>query len=267
MGRMIDLSDELLMAYVDGQLDKPQTSVVAQILRDDPDLAVRVSRLQQTQAQLLDTFGALLREGPSGNAREKRAKRGQGGLLAGRNWLAAGTALLLVLFGAGAGLGGAYFAGMMKGGMAKELAQLPPTNWPGDIAEFHAFFTTDSMRVSPESQSNPEMVKFQFSQAFGGMSLPDLSDQGLKLVRGQMLNYRGNKVMQLAYVGKSQPLVALYIGGGGMEAEMSPGMFGDVRTVSWNSSDYRFVLAGSMPAQALQALAVITRAQLGKNAS
>lgn len=32
---MIDLSDELLMAYVDGQLDKPQADVVNRLLRDD----------------------------------------------------------------------------------------------------------------------------------------------------------------------------------------------------------------------------------------
>ena len=31
---MIDLSDELLMAYVDGQLDRPQAEVVNRLLRD-----------------------------------------------------------------------------------------------------------------------------------------------------------------------------------------------------------------------------------------
>jgi anti-sigma factor RsiW len=257
---MINLSDELLMAYVDGQLDKPQTSVVTQILRDDPDLAVRVSRLQQTQAQLLDTFGALLREGASAASRDKRVKRGGAG--AGF-WLTAAAAAALVLIGAGAGLAGAYFAGMVKGPV-KEIAQLPPTNWPGDIAEFHAFFTSDSMRVSPESQANPDMVKFQLSQTFDGMVLPDFTEQGLKLARGQMLNYRGNKVMQIAYIGRGQSLVALYIGGGSSDADMSPGMFGDVKTVSWSHGEQRFVLAGTMPDQALQALAVIARAQLGK---
>jgi anti-sigma factor RsiW len=257
---MINLSDELLMAYVDGQLDKPQTSVVAQILRDDPELAVRVSRLQQTQAQLLDTFGALLREGASAAARDKRAKRGQ---TSASFWLTALAAAALVLIGAGVGLSGAYVTGMIKGPL-KENAQLPPTNWPGDIAEFHGFFTSDTMRISPESQANPDMVKFQLSQAFDGMKLPDLSEQGMKLSRGQMLNYRGNKVMQVAYIGKGQSLVALYISGGEGDADMSPGMFGDVKTVSWSHGQHRFILAGSMAHGALQALAIIVQAQLGK---
>jgi anti-sigma factor RsiW len=261
---MIDLSDELLMAYVDGQLDKPQTTVVSRLLRDDPDLAVRVSRLQQTQAQLLDTFGALLREGASASAKARQTKRGKtGSLLFAGDWKAAGVAAALVFIGAGVGLTGAYLNGMM-GLQVKEVAQLPPTSWPGDIAEFHAFFTADAMRVSPESQTNPEMVAFQLSQAFKGMSLPDFQEQGLALVRGQMLNYRGNTVMQLAYLGRRQPLVALYVSAGGSDMPMSPGRFGDLNTISWSANQRRYVLAANMPHQPLQALAVIANAQLGR---
>jgi len=259
---MIDLSDELLMAYVDGQLDKPQTSVVTRLLRDDPDLAVRVSRLQQTQAQLLDTFGALLREGASGSARARSKKRKSARqFLTGNTWITAGIAAALITIGGGVGLTSAYLSGMMDT-QVKEVAQLPPTNWPGDIVEFHSFFTSDAMKVSPESQANPEMVGFQLSQAFPGVSLPDLNEQGLKLVRGQMLSYRGNKVMQLAYLGKNQPLVALYIASGGLDTPMSPGRFGDLNSVSWSENEKRFVLAAKMPHQPLQALAVIAKAQL-----
>ncbi len=266
MGRMIDLSDELLMAYVDGQLDKPQTTVVSRLLRDDRDLAFRVSRLQQTQAQLLDTFGALLREGMSSPARAKTAARGKSGALAlpGSRLAQAGMATALLLVGAGLGLTGGYFAGMVRGGEVQEIVQLPPSNWPEDIAEFHSFFTKDAMRVSAESQTNPEMVRFQLSQLFSGATVPDLSDQGLQFARGQMLSYRGNKVMQLIYLGKSEPLVALYVGAGGLDMPMSPGRFGDVETESWSENELRFVLAGNMPHQSLKALAVVVKSQLGK---
>ena len=55
------LSDQLLLAYVDGQLDRPQAAIVAQLLRDDQAVARRVTRFQQTQTQFLDTCGALRR--------------------------------------------------------------------------------------------------------------------------------------------------------------------------------------------------------------
>jgi anti-sigma factor RsiW len=248
---MIALSDEVLMAYADGQLDQPQSAVVGRMLRDDQELAIRVSRLQQTQAQLLDTFGALLREGGSSHARPARAQRASSASpLSGAGVLTAGVAAGLFLIGACAGVTGAYYSGMLTG-ETREVEHLLPTNWPGDIAEFHSFFTADALRVSPESQSNREMVKFQLSQLFTGAPMPDFSEQGLHFAHGQILSYRGNKVMQL------------YIGAGGLDMPMSPGRFGDVNTISWSANEFRFILASTMPHQSLRALAVVANSQLG----
>lgn len=260
---MIDLSDELLMAYVDGQLDKPQAAVVTRILRDDRDLAYRVSRLQETQAQLLDTFGALLREGiGSGGRARQRGNTASAGVF--RNNSATVFAVLLILAsGIGLGLGGGYFSGIFSK-PAQEVVQLPPSNWPEDIAEFHSFFTKDAIQVSPESQTNPEMVKFQLAQLFDDIRVPDVTGQGLQFARGQTLSYRGNKVMQLLYASKREPLVALYIGAGGLDMPMTPGRFGDVNTVSWSANELRYVIASDMAHQSLQALAVIVKSQLDR---
>ena len=146
----------------------------------------------------------------------------------------------------------------------KEIVQLPPSNWPGDIAEFHSFFTKEAMQVSPASQANPEMVGFQLSRLFSGVPVPDFSDQGLEFVRGQTLSYRGTKVMQLVYAGRKEPLAALYISAGGLDMPMSPGRFGDVKTLGWSANELRFVIASNMPHQSLQALAVIAKSQFDK---
>ncbi len=260
---MTTLSNELLLAYVDGQLDKPQAAVVAQVIRNDEDVATRVSRLQQTQSQFLDTFGALIREGASAPARDGqtgRAGSGKPGSAYGKVL----TAGLLVLIGAGLGLTAAYAAGLIKPPV-QEVIQMPPSNWPGDIAEFHSFFTREGLIVSPESQSNPEMVEFQFSRQFSGRKLPILREQELEFMRGQLLTYRGNRVMQLIYAGKSGEPVALYIAAGGLDMTMTPGRFGNVKTVSWSRDEMRFVLAADMPHQALRALAVIAMSQLGES--
>ena len=261
---MITLSDELLMAFADGQLDMPQSSVVGRMLRDDRELAFRVSRLQQTQAQLFDTFGALLREGGSANGKPRQAGRSRAGAaFPGAALLTLGTAGALLLIGAGAGVTGAYFSGMMRG-QTEEIVQLPPSNWPEDIAEFHSFLTVDTLRVSAESQSNPEMVQFQLSQLFSGASVPDFSEQGLKFARGQILSYRGNKLMQRVYLARNEPPVALYIGAAGLDMAMAPGRFGDVKTISWSENELRFVIAAALPHQSLQALAVIANSQFAK---
>lgn len=259
---MIDLSDELLMAYVDGQLDKPQAAVVGRLLRDDRDLAYRVSRLQQTQAQLLDTFGALLREGMSSAQRNARhSGQGAGSMLLGGNLMSIGAAAALLLIGASVGVTGAYYSGL--GAAQEPVVQMPASNWPEEIAEFHSFFTKDTIGVSAESQSNPDMVKFQFAQMFKAAVLPDFSGEGLKFARGQVLTHQRNKVMQLIYLGRNEPLVALYVSAGGLDMPMTPGRFGDVRTMSWTANERRYVIAADMPPQELKALTAVAQSQLG----
>ena len=263
---MIDLSDDVLMAYVDGQLDKPQASVVGRLLRDDRDLAYRVSRLQQTQAQLLDTFGALLREGMSANASAPRgtAPRQAGAARSGGRLLTLGTGGLLLLLGASAGFTGAYYSGVTVPADEKPVIQSPIANWPEDMAEFHSFFTKEAVGISPESQSNPDMVKFQLAQLSKSGTIPDFTAHGLKFVRGQMLSYRGNKVMQLIYMGRNEPLVAVFIGAGGLDMQMSAGRFGDIKTISWSVDELRYVVASDMQLQPLRALAAVAQSQLAK---
>lgn len=264
---MIDLSDDVLMAYVDGQLDKPQASVVGRLLRDDRDLAFRVSRLQQTQAQLLDTFGALLREGMSVSGSHTRGatQKRSGATATGGRLVSLGTGGLLLLLGASAGFTGAYYSGFqVPAAEEKPVVQTTIPNWPQDLADFHAFFTKEAMGVSPESQANPEVIKFQLAQLTKTGTLPDFTAHGLKFVRGQMLSYHGNKVMQLIYMGRSEPLVTLFVGAGGLDMQMSAGRFGDVRTVSWSTDELRYVIASDMQPQALRALAAVAQSQLVK---
>jgi len=255
------------MAYVDGQLDKPQASVVGRLLRDDRDLAYRVSRLQQTQAQLLDTFGALLREGMSAAGPAARAAASRKGVAApaGGHLLRLSTGGLLLLLGASAGFTAAYYSGFLAAAAdQKPIIQAQIPNWPSDMATFHSFFTKEAMAVSAESQSNPEVVKLQLSQITKPATLPDLSAHGLKFVRGQMLSYHGNKVMQLIYTSRTEPLVAIFIGAGGLDMPVSAGSFGDVKTISWSADELRYVVASDMPLQPLRALAAVAQSQLAR---
>ena len=94
---MTELSDELLMAYIDGQLDKPQAAVVGHMLARDGDLANRVRRMQESQARFLELFGALLREGPIPGVREGRPRpvRASDALSDPSGFVTAGVAALL----------------------------------------------------------------------------------------------------------------------------------------------------------------------------
>jgi anti-sigma factor RsiW len=264
---MTELSDELLMAYIDGQLDKPQASVVAQILQSDEALAERAHRIQTSQAKFLDLFGALVRDGSLPGAKpEKTPPRAKSDPMVNdaSGFVTASVASLLVIFGASLGFTTAYYSGISRGAMPEDV-RLPPANWPEEIAELHAFFTPETLTASRDSQSNPELVRFQLAKLSSqNVALPDLSQNGLRFVRAQMLNYRGNRLVQLVYSGRTDPLVALYITPGDAETPLTPGLFGDVKTVSWSQGGLRYLIAADMTQEALRALAALAQSQFTK---
>lgn len=57
---MTELSDELLVAYVDGQLARKQTRAVDMVLDQDDVLAARVDALKHAHARLEAAFEAIL---------------------------------------------------------------------------------------------------------------------------------------------------------------------------------------------------------------
>jgi anti-sigma factor RsiW len=261
---MTELSDELLMAYIDGQLDKPQATVVAGMLRGDEDLTRRVRRLQESQARFLEVFGALVREGslPGAKPGKTRSPRSEDHLGDPSAFVTAGVAALLVIFGASLGFTTAYYSGMTPGVVAEEM-RMPPANWTEDIAELHGYFVPETLTSARDSQANPDLVKFQLGKLSSHLAaLPDFSQSGLRFVRAQMLTYRGNRLMQLVYTGRTDPLVALYITPGDTPQPATTGRFGDVATVSWSQSGLRFLIAGEMTQEALRALAAIAQSQL-----
>lgn len=264
---MTEFSDELLMAYIDGQLDKPQVSVVSRFLAQDEDVARRVRRLQDTQSKFLDLFGGMVRDGASAGAK-RREPRPAGGFRISPADLASavsGTvAGLLLVLGASVGFTTAYYSGMASEPSLAAM-HMPAANWSQDIAELHGFFNAETLASGRDSQSNPDVVKFQLAKLGSHPAvLPDFSQHGLRFARAQTLNYQGNKLIQLIYSDKTDPLVAVYVTPGDAEMALSPGRFGDVKTVSWSERGLRFLIAGEMTQEALRALAAVAQAQLSK---
>ena len=59
---MNQLSDEFLLAYIDGQLERRQSGEVSHLTSVNAEIARRVARLKRSQAQLIESFGAFARE-------------------------------------------------------------------------------------------------------------------------------------------------------------------------------------------------------------
>jgi anti-sigma factor RsiW len=295
---MTQLSDELLLAYLDGQLAKEQALGIGELAAANPEVSRRLLRLKKTQSHLIETFMAIREDeravpfdmqfaepeaaprppppspGPA-PAPAKNAARAQAAAVsqdaAPRRKGAGGVALIALLAGMGAGyLGHAWFAPpiMVEPKLADRAAPAPqPPAWSVDLARFHAFFPRETLTPHPDAITNPELIGFQLAKVTGRpVAPPDFSRQGYSLVRGQTFKYGQDRVMQLTYAAAQEPPLVLYALPGGEEQAVKPGAHEGFQTVSFGASKLRFMLAAQKSNDDLTVLASVAQSQLLKKA-
>lgn len=286
---MTQLSDEFLLAYLDGQLERGQSAEVSQLASGNAEISRRVARLKRTQAQLTEWFGAYVREdiAPprfSEDAEEKAARRDAAAprtrqatapVPAQKEPDAVKKMLFVIAVFAGGVLGG-YGATLLSAHKApppvKDMdrppsATIPPASWTGDIARFHSFFPKETLTPYPDAITNPELIRFQLSKITAKALLPpDFSRQGYTLFRGQTFNYRQDRMMQLTYSSKTEPPLTLYALPA-LELSDSPvavQVTGVNKSVNWVSDHVRFLLTAEKNEEDLRVLATLAQAQMPK---
>jgi anti-sigma factor RsiW len=291
---MSQLSDELLLAYLDGQLDTPQARSVERMIGGDAALRTRIDQLKTTQGYLAQTFETLARRtraSAGAAARPAKAAHGKPGRQSSAHreggddirlqtdantpepqrpprsrvkmmvW-AGVLSLLTAVVGYGAGK---WMRVNSHPPVEKIDARVPvPANrWADDVAQLHTHFTTASVATDPESQSNRDLVQMHLSRILNtSIPVPRFDDHDLTFRRGQVLNYRGTRMMQLSYVGANDGLVALYVMPGGPDASPAVTASGEVATLHWSADGVRYVMAGYGAENSIRALAAVAMSQI-----
>jgi anti-sigma factor RsiW len=243
---MTELSDELLVAYVDGQLARAQTKAVEKVLKQDEVIARRVEALKEAHSRFENAFEAILagelneitlRADPYVRTTEP-VPQTKGKSIA--------TGALIVLLAALAG----YSVPLVLPELTPERYVLPkqtarmPLSWQDDVARTQSLLTRSSLEVGLNSQGNRDLVAFELAQAIGpSLKVPNLDPQGLKLVRGQLLQYRGKPLGQSLYLGARGAPVALYALPSDAKSEPEFSTVGDVGMVSWSEDGISYLLA------------------------
>ncbi|RIA56789.1 anti-sigma factor family protein [Dichotomicrobium thermohalophilum] len=286
---MSQLSDELLLAYLDGQLGRPQAQSVERMVGASDELRARVERLKTSQSYLIQTFETLARRTRSTSRPQRpaqaRSPQGQSAqapaqgielhtesseppVKAPRRSLAklllwAGVlSVLAAVIGYGAGK---WMRLNSDPAVEKIDARVPaPANqWAADVARLHSHFTTGSIAADPESQTNRDLVELQLSRILNKpLKVPSFPDHALTFRRGQVLSYRGSRMMQLSYAGADSGLVSLYVMSGGPEAGLSAVSQRGVTSVHWSQDGVRYVISGKLPETGLRALAAVAMKQM-----
>ena len=278
---MMQVSDEFLLAYLDGQLEQGQSAEVSQLASANPEISRRVARLKRTQAQFIDFLGAFAREEvevPRGafqpaeatphssiknprqaNAAAPEQKRPSA------SWLFLFICAVFVS-GLAGGYGATLLAPQRAPGPPKAVDRIAvPESWSGDIAKFHSFFPKEMLTPHPEAVANPEFIRFQLSKITAkALTPPDFSRQGYSLHRGQSLRYNQDNMMQLVYSSKTEAPLTLYVlpADGYTDAQIRAQTFGSYKAVNWVSDRVRFMLTAEKNEEDLKVLAVIAQSQM-----
>lgn len=295
---MTQLSDEFLLAYLDGQLERSQSAEVSQLAASNAEVSRRVARLKRTQAQLIESLGAFAREeitppksalpSEESEARPSQASKAASAVKGLTQSLASSAAapvrdepdavrkMLFVLAVFAGGVLGGYGATFVRSSppppVVKDMdrppaAMIPVTSWTSDIVRFHAFFPKETLTPYPDAIANPELIRFQLSKITAKALLPpDFSRQGYSLYRGQTFNYRQDRMMQLTYASKTEPPLTLYalpaseLQDSGVVIQAQ----GSTKGASWVSDRVRFLLTAEKNEEDLKVLAALAQAQMPK---
>jgi anti-sigma factor RsiW len=286
---MSQVSDELLLAYLDGQLGASQAQSVERMVGASDELRARIERLKTSQGYLIQTFETLAKRTRAAPRPQRRAEResprpesgGQGAAqgfqistdgrepaeIAPQRSLAK-TVLWACILSVLAAIIGYGVGKWMRLNSAPAVEKIdsrvpaPAGQWAGDIAQLHAHFTTASVAADPDSQTNRDLVELQLSRILNkSVRVPTFPDRGLTFRRGQVLSYRGSRMMQLSYAGPDNGLVSLYIMPGGPDTGLSVVRKRDITSVHWSEHGLRYVVAGKLPETAMRALAAVAMTQ------
>jgi anti-sigma factor RsiW len=258
---MTELSDELLVAYVDGQLARKQIRAVEKVLDQDDVIAARVDALKHAHARLEAAFEAIL-AGEEMDVSAASAPAPEGIVI---EWRVAkmalaviGIALALLLAIAGYGWPLSFrsiMAPPQAATVSPQGASVAPA-WQEEMARAHALLSRETLEVGLESQANRDFVTLQLAQILGvNLKLPNLEPQGFRFVRAQALRSGNEPVVQILYLGERGAPLALYAKKGEGNDTLTAEQYGSVGTVTWAEDGVAYLLADDIDDTMLMRLA------------
>ena len=217
-------SDEILVAYLDGELDAAIRAEIDQSLERDESLRARVAGLSPSAQVLRAALDPVLREPvPERLLAAARGEPGDGGRepwrgapapgrpLAGRPWMqwamAAGVAGLLI----GAGVG--YFAAG-PGAASRHTADLASGDWIDNIAGYHKLFVNagaNDVALVDVPANDADAARKAVQKLPSDFRTPNLQPWGLQFQGARYLFIEGQPATQLFYTTDNKALGPLTV--------------------------------------------------------
>ncbi|KAF1033650.1 MAG: hypothetical protein GAK37_00004 [Pseudomonas sp.] len=242
----IVITDELLVAYLDGELDAERRLQVDTLLRADPVVAASLDRLKEGSLPFKAAFAPLLDQAPTEQLQSmlKTLPGAQAPTLSRRSFLA-----LAASFTVAGVVADRLFMGWPR--------SAPGQGWRASVAEYMALYTPETLaNLSTDANSHAAQLRDVGSQLGLPLTPDAVNLPGAEFRRAQILDYDGVLIGQLTYLDPRHGPLALCItaakaGAVAMTTEQRRGM----NVVFWSKRAHAFMLIGRNPFEDLQIMA------------
>ncbi len=254
------VTDEMLSAWVDGELDAAGRERVQSWLQRNPADMVRAQAWAADRAALAALHGAVLEERTPEALRA--AVGGRTSINAAPRWAYAAAAGGLLIAGALLGGGGVWQwqkqqRAAQESALRSQLAAGTAQGWVQRAAYAHSVYVIEP-RHAVEVKANEEHLSRWLTRRIDmPVKLFDLHEQGFELVGGRLLPDGPGKSAQLLYQDAQQRRVTVYLRKPeqGTDAAFRYEQQGSVGMFYWVEEGAGYALVGELPKQTLLDLA------------
>jgi anti-sigma factor RsiW len=254
-------TDEMLVAFIDGELDTQQSAEIEALIDADKGVAERFEFLSRSDLPYGEAFAPLLAAAPDAKLAAMLAAIPSAQQKAPffdmnrRGFLAAAAACLIA--------GIAIDRGIIE--VNHRLAKPDEgTEWRAVVAEYLELYTPDTLSAPAGDRAAQSAQLDQIGSKLGISLTPEtVALPGADFRRAQLLEYDGKPLAQIAYLDPEDGPVALCIvpsqaGPAEPDMERRHGM----NVVYWSNATHAFMLIGHATADRMKEMADSVRTRL-----
>ena len=253
----LPLTDDLLSAFLDGELPADKARAVEQAVADDPAAQGTLDAWRKQDAALGTLYAPAVNDPlPAKLTATLAAERTQNTRIPPA-FIRIAAMLALVAIGAA---GGWTLARLSPGGALTNTSQLAENA----IASYKTFVVEVVHPVEVEADQSEHLVQWISNRLGTSISPPDFAKQGFRLMGGRVVPSTDGPAAQFMYKNDLGQRVTLYVA---TPSDPSKTAFqfassGDVQSFYWIDGDLSYAVVGNLPRETLRAIATEAYDQL-----
>ncbi len=245
------LDDEVLVAYIDGQLEDDVARQVEAALLENPIAQAKIRKLKDTSSILKQPFDQLLNTPLSPDFANTIMSKKVVTMPDKRLQIALASAFVTVLFFLGIGTGYIY-----NNYQQQTIQKSQADSWIQAVVDYQILYGRQTLENPAPALQEVNQTRQRLGEILGNdLLIPDLMGEGLLFKRGQVLEFRGNPVIQLAYLPEQGKPVAYCITKINTNNQaLVQGSSKGLSYLHWQKDGYGYILVGDIPEKKLYSL-------------